>query len=149
MFKINKKLEYGLMALKHMAQKPHQELTTAKELCVVYGVPFDVMAKVLQNLASDQWLRVEHGAKGGYRLDKNLNEVSFLNLVETLVGPVHVVNCTHEESHDCALTDSCNVVEPLKNLNGRIKNFYQTIMVADLILTQSAHKNVTPSGFVV
>lgn len=136
MFKINKKLEYGLMALKHMANKNSLELSTAKEICQQYRAPFDVTAKVLQQLANEKWLYVEHGVKGGYRLQKNLQETSFLNLVEVLVGPVHVVNCTLEEDSDCALTDSCNVVEPLKKLNNRLKDFYQTIMVADLVMSE-------------
>ncbi len=149
MFKINKKLEYGLMALKHMANKTSNELTTAKEICQLYGSPFDVTAKVLQQLAGEKWLHVEHGVKGGYRLQKNLHEASLLHLVEILVGPVHVVNCMLDEESDCALTDSCNVVEPLKKLNTRLKDFYQTITVADLVQETSFAKTHNTQTFVV
>lgn len=149
MFKINKKLEYGLMALKHMANKSSNELTTAKEICQLYRSPFDVTAKVLQQLAGEKWLYVEHGVKGGYRLQKNLHETSFLHLVEVLVGPVHVVNCMLDEDSDCSLTDSCNVIEPLKKLNTRLKDFYQTITVADLVQEVSFEKTHNTQTFVV
>lgn len=136
------------MALKHMANKSSNELTTAKEICQMYGSPFDVTAKVLQQLAGEKWLHVEHGVKGGYRLQKNLNETSFLHLVEILVGPVHVVNCMLDEE-DCTLTDSCNVANPLRKLNTRLKDFYQNITVADLVQETNFANTHSTQTFVV
>lgn len=134
MFKLNRKLEYGLMALKHMTQTSESHLTSAKEICQAYGVSFDPMAKVLQQLTQAGWLEAVQGAKGGYHLQKSLSDLTFLNLVEVLVGPVSLVDCLHEpDGHDCSLVSSCNVVSPMKRLNDKVKEFYQQITIAELV----------------
>lgn len=121
------------MALRHMVAKGCGELTTAKEICQIYRAPFDVTAKVLQQLAHHNWLAVEHGVKGGYRLQKDLSEATFLDLVEILMGPAHLVECLTGTDHDCQLSDSCHMAVPLKKLNEKVRNFYAEIRVLELV----------------
>ncbi len=133
MIKINRKLEYGLMALKHMRAKTVGELSTAKEIGAMYHAPFDVVAKVLQQLAHHGWLKVAYGVKGGYVLQRDLQTVTLLELTEILVGPIQLVECLAGENHDCTLSPSCNVADPLKKLNTKVKRFYQQITIAELV----------------
>jgi Rrf2 family transcriptional regulator, nitric oxide-sensitive transcriptional repressor len=51
MNRLNRKVEYALMALKVMAQKRAGELTSAKEVVEKTGCPFDATARVLQQMA--------------------------------------------------------------------------------------------------
>lgn len=132
-FKINRKLEYGLIALSHMVVKPEGELTTAKEICQTYQAPFDATAKVLQQLAHAGWLNVVQGAKGGYQITDDIADKSFLDLAEILVGPVNLVSCLLDGDSDCGLLDSCNVVSPMAKLNNRVREFYQDITLKDLL----------------
>ena len=39
MLKLNRKVEYGLVALKHMATKPEGALTSVREICDRFGTP--------------------------------------------------------------------------------------------------------------
>ena len=66
MNKINRKLEYALIGLKHMRAKAPGELTSVKELATAYGVPFDAASRVMQILAQNGVLISEQGAHGGY-----------------------------------------------------------------------------------
>lgn len=132
MFKINRKLEYALMALKHMYGKHQGELTTAKEICTAYGSPFDATARVLQILAQKGVLSVSHGAHGGYHVHGDLRRVSFLDLCEWILGPMKVADCMDEDDI-CQLTGECNIVGPIRALNTRLKDFYRDLSVRDLI----------------
>jgi Rrf2 family protein len=132
MFKINRKMEYGLMALKHMLSASADHLTSAKEICQVYGVSFDAMAKVLQQLTQAGWLQGVQGSKGGYQIQKDLSQSTFLDLTEVLVGPVTLVNCLNHDD-DCSMSGSCNVISPMKRLNDRVKDFYHQITIAELV----------------
>ncbi len=52
MNKMNRKMEYALMALRHISQKPSTQLTSAKEIADLMHIPFEVTARVLQALSS-------------------------------------------------------------------------------------------------
>ncbi|MEQ1878342.1 MAG: Rrf2 family transcriptional regulator, partial [Bdellovibrionia bacterium] len=74
MLKITRKIEYSLMALRHMASKYQGELTTAKEVCDSYKTPFDVTSKVMQTMAQKGLLKSTPGAHGGYLSLKDLSK---------------------------------------------------------------------------
>ena len=71
MNKMNKKMEYALMALKHISLKQGAQLTSAKEIADLMHIPFEVIARVLQALSSRGLLKAEYGASGGYISDKS------------------------------------------------------------------------------
>jgi len=137
MFKVNKKIEYALMALKHMSDKNIDELTSVKELCDVYKMPFDVMSKVMQKLASGGILVSEKGAHGGYTINRDLKEVNVLELYEVVMGEKTTAKCMNDKSAECAMHSTCNVKSPMIDLNERLRSFYSTITLCDLLCTQS------------
>lgn len=51
MNKLNRKVEYALMALKFMSSKVPGELTSTKEVVESTGCPFDATARVMQQMA--------------------------------------------------------------------------------------------------
>jgi len=136
MFKINKKLEYALMALKHMSGKDLEDLTSVKELCDSYKMPFDVMSKVMQKLASGELLVSEKGAHGGYSINKDLKEVNVLDLYVMILGENTIAKCMGDHSSECAMHSTCNVKSPMIDLNDRLRSFYKTITLCDLLCTQ-------------
>ena len=67
MLKINKKVEYALMALKFMAEeKAIGKITSAREICDKFNTPFDTTAKVMQAMNHHKILNSVKGTKGGY-----------------------------------------------------------------------------------
>jgi Rrf2 family transcriptional regulator, nitric oxide-sensitive transcriptional repressor len=132
MNRLNRKVEYALMALKVMAAKRAGELTSAKEVVEVTGCPFDAVARVLQQLGQKGVLRSEHGAHGGYVLIRDLTKLSFLELTEILLGPVGVAKCLQEDP-GCDLRTRCNIVSPVSVLNRRLMEFYADLSVGELL----------------
>ena len=132
MNRLNRKVEYALMALKIMAQKRPGELTSAKEVVEKTGSPFDATARVLQQLAQSGILRSEHGVHGGYSVIRDLSKVSLYELMSFILGPVAVARCMNEES-GCDLQKSCNIVSPVNILNKKVVEFYQGLSLAELL----------------
>lgn len=131
MNKFNKKLEYALMALRHI-QKKSQGLTTAKELAENYNLSFEAVARVLQILSSKGLLKAEHGANGGYSLNVDLKEQSLFDLMETIQGPLGIVKCLHGQT-SCQIKKTCTIVSPVQILNSRLMEFYQKQKLYDLV----------------
>lgn len=132
MTRMNRKLEYALMALKHMSTKMQGQLTSAKEVVAVTGVPFDATARVLQLMAQKGLLRAEQGAHGGYSIVKDLNRVSLFDLHEMILGPFELVKCAQEQP-ECELAGQCNIQSPLIHLNRKLHDFYRSLSLQDLL----------------
>lgn len=134
MFKINRKIEYALIALKHMSAKSPGQLTSAKEVCDIYQTPFDPTSRVLQIMAQHEVLHAEQGAKGGYQIIKNLSKFSVKDLSDMIIGPIEIANCIHGDDYcECTISPTCKIISPMLTLNESIKNLFDTIMVSDLI----------------
>ncbi len=137
MFKINRKLEYALISLRHMSAKAPGQLTSAKEICDIYHTPFDPTSRVLQIMAQQEIVRAEQGAHGGYQVLKDLSKVTLFDLTQMIEGPLQIVNCFHTNQSHCDMTSSCNVISPMLNLNEKITSFFKSINVQELISSRN------------
>lgn len=144
MTKINRKIEYSLMALKFMLGKLPGQLTQVKEVCECTGAPFDATSRVMQLMSHKGILKSEQGAHGGYQIVKDLSKVSFYELCGVVLGPVNIVKCVNSEN-PCDLYETCNIKSPLFNLNQKITEFYKTVTVLELLKTESNKPGVFES----
>lgn len=134
MFKINRKLEYALIALKYMISKPADNLTSAKEICQTYGTPFDATSRALQIMTGNSILKSEQGVRGGYQIAKDLGRVNFFEFVEMIEGGFQMTHCLHDdEDAVCDLQSTCNIISPITRLNEQLKNFCSNLSLLDLL----------------
>jgi Rrf2 family protein len=149
MNKLNRKLEYALMALKLMNDKAPSDRTTAKEVVDRMGCPFDATARVLQIMTQRGLLRSEQGVRGGYVISQDLRRVSFFELAEMIEGPMEIVRCLQDDPNPCEMASTCNVQSPLQELNRRIKEFYQSMSLKELLegSTEGSHERSAAPAF--
>jgi Rrf2 family transcriptional regulator, nitric oxide-sensitive transcriptional repressor len=138
MNKINRKLEYALVALKHMGLKRTQALSTVKEICQIYGCPFDATSRVMQSMAQRSLLKSEQGAYGGYYIACDLHRVSLHDLIEVVLGPVGIAKCLSQGISDCEIATTCNVTAPVLFLNNKLIEFYKSISLYEVLGAQPA-----------
>lgn len=130
MIKINRKVEYALMALKLMKEKGAGELTTAREVCDQFKTPFDTTAKVMQIMNASGILHSHKGVKGGYSLSRDLSDVTYMELVELIEGKSFMMDC-HEGP--CDLFHKCNISQPIKRLNDYLINIFSILTLNELL----------------
>lgn len=134
MNRLNRKLEYALMALKYMSDKRPGELTSAKEISDHLHSPFDATARVMQVMSQFGLLRSEYGVNGGYQIIKDLAKVTVHELMEMIEGSTAIVKCLSEEADGCDLRGTCNIVSPITNLNHRITDFFRVLTIKELLI---------------
>lgn len=132
MNRLNRKVEYALMALKYMSGKFAGHMTTVKEICAATHIPFDATSRVMQQMAQKGVLKSEQGAHGGYLLITDLSKVSFHEILEMVDGPMQIVRCASGKKA-CEFLAKCNMTSPLQNLNHRLIDFYKELSVAEVI----------------
>jgi Rrf2 family protein len=118
------------MVLKLMKDKDFQELTTAREVCDRYETPFDTTAKVMQLMNAAGILHSQKGVKGGYTISKDLNDVSYMELVELIEGKSFMMDC-HEGP--CELINKCNISQPIKRLNDYLITIFNSLSLNELL----------------
>lgn len=138
MLKINRKLEYALIALKYMSHKTPGQLTSAKEICDIFHTPFDPTSRVLQIMAQKGVLHAEQGAKGGYQIVKDLSKFSLGELSNMIIGPIEIANCFHGNYSNCEITAHCQIISPMLRINENINELFSKIQIAELI--ESKHQ---------
>lgn len=127
--RLNKKLEYALIVLKHL--KCHiEQLTSVKAIAGHYDIAFDTTSKVMQALVQKGILQSTQGAKGGYRLTDKLNDLSLEELILIVSGPIQIAKCLKNK---CAKQSICTITEPIFVLNERLRLFYRNIPVVELL----------------
>lgn len=145
MNRMNRKVEYALMALRLMSAKGQGQLTSAKEICAETGAPFDATSRVMQLLAQAGILKSEHGAHGGYQIMRDLSKVSLYEIMNIILGPMEIVKCMNG-TRDCELLESCTIQSPLKELNDRMKEFYQELSIGSLLKIKERKSETWPTA---
>jgi FeS assembly SUF system regulator len=129
MLKLTKKADYGLIALKHLAVNGHN--SSAKEIADTYGIPLPLLSKILQRLAKAGFLRSEHGTNGGYKLARDARQITALEVIRTIDGPIVLTACFTEHG-SCTHTDKCSVREPLRKVHEGILRLLSGITISDM-----------------
>ncbi|MFH0754524.1 MAG: Rrf2 family transcriptional regulator [Candidatus Omnitrophota bacterium] len=132
MFKVHKKVKYALIALKYISSRKSGQLTTAKEICVKFSIPFDPTARVLQLMAQQGVLKVEQGAHGGYVLKGDLACLSVYELSQMVVGDLAVSDCASGKGV-CDRLNSCVLKGAMAKLNARVVKAFSDVMISEMI----------------
>lgn len=119
MLRLSKKTDYALMALKDLASSPADTSSSAREIAERYGIPVELMAKVLQRLSKRGLLVSHQGTYGGYRLSRPPAQISVGDVVQAIDGPILVTACS-DEDESCDQYTKCNIRDPLWQLKNRI-----------------------------
>jgi len=131
MLKLTKKADYGLMALKYLAEHPETAAQSAKDVADAYGIPAQLLAKILQQLTKKGLLRSHAGMNGGYALARDAREISAFEVILAIDGPFFITSCT-KGAKACELTPSCTIKEPLARVNDTIAGVLKSISIQDL-----------------
>ena len=145
MLRLTKKADYGLMALKFLAEHSDQVSVSARDIAEAYHIPPQLLAKVLQRLAKVGILRSHAGMSGGYSLLKNPREITAFEVIRAIDGPLFITSCGTSQ-RSCDLTDSCTIKEPLARVNDSISGLLQKISIADLAESVAEPAGRTNSG---
>jgi len=133
MLKINKKVEYAIIGLLYMGDKPEGSLTTATELSENFKIPQEITRKVLQHLSKHKLIVSVQGVKGGYQLNERLENIKLTQVISAIEGPIQIVNCVEpDDICDCEQLDFCNIRNPMSILQQLVIQIFDSITLRDL-----------------
>tara|TARA_B100002051_G_scaffold223182_1_gene217622 strand:- start:199 stop:603 length:405 start_codon:yes stop_codon:yes gene_type:complete len=132
MLKINKSIEYALIAIKHIKTNNSNKLFSSRDISDLYNIPYELLSKILQRLCKLGYLQSVKGPNGGYLLKKSLNKISLIKFIEEFEGPVSFSQCTIETNTECNQFDLCNIKSPINEINNNIRELLSNMYLNEI-----------------
>jgi Rrf2 family protein len=134
MFQLSKKVEYSLIALRHMASGRSKQLFTTKEISDRYNLSYELLAKVMQKLCKAGYIISHQGVNGGYVLNRDPRELKLSGIIHTIEGKpnVTVVRCESNHPEDCVLHSTCTIKIPMMKLQNNINKVLDELTVMEM-----------------
>ncbi len=135
MLRLSKKVEYGIIAIRHIAT--HQmrgTVTTAKEIADAYDIPYELLAKVLQKLAKERLIMSYQGVHGGYTLARNADAISISSIINAIEGfSPAITQCIAETPQSCEIYQNCTIKNPLGKIQHNINEAFEKMMLSEIV----------------
>jgi len=131
---INQATDYGFRAVLFLAQQPNGEVVEAQTIANSQVVPMRFLLKIMPSLIKAGIVRSQRGVGGGYALARNPKDITLLNVVEAIEGPIYLNRCLMDEDL-CSKQGppSCQVHQALADIQKRLSNDFDSYNFADLM----------------
>ena len=135
MLKLTKKAEYALMAARYMALKNSTGYCTAKEISENHQIPYQLVAKVLQNLVRSNIAISAKGVNGGFSLARKADTISLIDIIRAVETNFKIVDCmqANSSSEDCVHFECCKIKDPLAEVQRKIDKVFVETSIAQIL----------------
>ena len=134
MVRLSKFTDYGLVLMACIAQRQQEfPLRTARDLSEQSKLPLPTVSRLLKMLMQGGLLVSRRGIQGGYSLAKEPEEISLLEVIAALEGPVALTECSTDISGLCDLEGCCSIKNNQRLINKAVRGALANISIQDLI----------------
>ena len=132
--KMSTTTQYGLMAVGYIARNSTgpKDTVMAKNIAAKYGIGWEYLLKVLQLLVRANVLRSKRGPRGGFTLARPLSEISMLDVIEAVEGPMRV-NVEIDNQAATREVVTSKVTEACREANDKVKEIYAKVKYSTLL----------------
>jgi Rrf2 family protein len=108
---ITRQADYALRAMIYLAQLDPTQRAATSQIAEEQKIPPSFLAKIISQLSIAGLIHTSRGARGGVSLARTPEEISILEVVEAIDGPIALNECTENPS-GCPFGDEC-LLRPL------------------------------------
>ena len=107
---ITRQADYALRAMLFLARLETDKRAATSQIAKEMEIPASFLAKIISQLSIAGLIHTSRGARGGVKLLHPPSEISLLDVVEAIDGPITMNECTQDPSA-CAFGDNCPLHE--------------------------------------
>ncbi len=129
---ITRQADYAVRAMVYLAQLGSERRASTSQIAQEKQIPPSFLAKIVSQLSVAGLLQTSRGARGGVSLAKPAGDISLLDVVEAIDGPILLNECVADHGA-CVFGDDCPMkpvwCDAQKELVGRLSavNFAQLL----------------------
>ena len=133
MIRLSKMTDYAVVCLGMLARRPGSSMS-ATELSKETGLALHTVQKLLKLLVSkSDFIKANRGALGGYMLNRNSSEISVVEIIEALDGPITLTSCVDKSESFCEASDICFLGGKWNKINEIIRKSLNDISLKELL----------------
>lgn len=123
--------DYALRAIVYLAAQSGNKVTFVGEIAEKQMIPINFLFKILRKLVRAGMVRSFRGPRGGYTLARTPGEISVLEVVEAVEGPVMLNRCLNPNA-PCMLETDCKMIRAWDRIQQQVKDELTTLTIADI-----------------
>jgi len=135
MLRVTKLTDYATVVLTVLAARDGQVLS-ASELAEAAGLETPTVAKLLKPLAQAGLVTGLRGVNGGYRLAHPAAEISLIQIVEAMEGPLAITDCSNDHSN-CGIAHQCGVRSQWRLINDVLADALRSVTLQQMLQPSS------------
>ena len=130
---ITRQADYATRAILYLAKTGKGERVATSEIAKKQNIPPSFLAKIILQLSVVGLLNTSRGARGGVALARDPEDISLLEVIEAIEGPIQLSTCVGQEGV-CPFEAHCPVqivwCEAQNELIAKLKNTTLAQLVA-------------------
>jgi FeS assembly SUF system regulator len=128
--------DYAILVLGVMAARPDEILASAA-LAQHTQLNQTTVAKVTKTLVSAGLVVSTRGIKGGYYLDRPVNNISIAEVIEAVEGPIALTACVDGVEDPCSVRNGCFMGGNWNQVNAALRKALNEVSLAELFNPES------------
>lgn len=129
---------YALRALSCLASMSGSNAILGRELAELTGIPANYLAKILLILKRGGLVQATRGTGGGYRLDRQPENVTLMQIVELFDLPDEMSGCFLYSSRPCSESHPCPAYERWREVRESYTKFLETTTLDQISTSDDA-----------
>lgn len=134
---ITHQADYALRALIFLAGFAPGERAATSEIADQTRIPPSFLAKIVSQLSVSGLIQTSRGAKGGVSLARPADEISVLEVIQAVDGPIHLTECTRSQ-RDCPFCPDCPGYKVFSEAESKVNDILGKATLASLVPSQPA-----------
>jgi Rrf2 family protein len=105
---ITRQADYAVRAVLHLARTGNTERAATSAIAKEQKIPPSFLAKIISQLSVAGLLHTARGARGGVSLAREPKDISLLEVVEAIDGPIQLNECV-QGNGVCSFENNCPI----------------------------------------
>ncbi|NIM94288.1 MAG: Rrf2 family transcriptional regulator [Anaerolineales bacterium] len=105
---ITRQADYAVRAVLHLTELENGNRAPTSQIASEQNIPPSFLAKIVSQLSVAGIVQTSRGARGGVSLARDPSEITLLEVVEAIDGPITLNDCV-TDPNSCPFGDDCRV----------------------------------------
>lgn len=131
MFRISKRLDYGLQVMIALTNSNANQPQPSAQLSEQLGIPLPFLHQIAHTLMQSGLIKASPGPRGGLRLGQPAENITVLKIAEVLEGQICVTPCL-DCNDNCSNQDTCSPQYMWEDLQTKIVDYMDKVTLKSL-----------------